>query len=335
MRIRDVRVESSGRGAEAIGRFEWEDSDRSPVEIHFRVDESLGSSLSAGIESFLLAGYFPARHHGESRIAVEIPADPRLTDGLLGAGRLLQLWYGGSLPRIESPPGWQARDPLPSQRTGSFLTGGVDSLHALWTNHRLYPAEHPAFVRESLFVFGVEMPGEEDAPAASRRLAKIRPYLERAAGSAGVGLLQLDTNVRRLEPDVDFWAWQYAAAPIAAAAHALAGRFSRILLGSSYDYRNLVPWGTHPLLDPLMSSSRLSIEHTGAATHRLDKLRELCRWPGAIEGLLVCANSPAETVNCGTCSKCLRAMVELIAASAPQPETLPPLEELRPDQIDA
>jgi hypothetical protein len=334
MRIRDIRVESAAGLVSARGRFEWEDSDRPPVEIYFRVDDSLRSDFSAAPEGFLVAGYFPAMHHGERRIALEGPVCPRLRDGLLGAGRLFQLWYGHTPPQIESRGGWQAPE-LTSGSTVSFLTGGVDSLHALWKNHRLHPAGHEGRIRECLFVFGIEIPGFEDTPRAERRLSAVWPYLERAASDANVGLLRIDTNVRRLEPDVSFWAWEYIAPPLAAAAHFLTRKFSTTILGSSYDYRNLTPWGTHPLLDPLLGSAALSIEHTGAATHRLEKLRELLFWPLSIRGLLVCGNSPVDPVNCGICGKCLRAMAELIAVGAPQPETLPSFESLRPEQIDA
>jgi hypothetical protein len=78
----------------------------------------------------------------------------------------------------------------------------------------------------------------------------------------------------------------------------------------------------------------MSIEHVGAATHRLEKIRDLLAWPLSIRGLLVCGNSPVDRVNCGACGKCLRAMAEMISVGAPQPETLPALEGLRPDAID-
>jgi hypothetical protein len=334
LRIRDIRLESAGGGVSARGRFEWEDSERPPVEVYFRGNESLSPGFSAAPEAFLVAGFFPAMHHGERRVALDGPVCPRLRDGLLGAGRLFQLWYGHTPPRIETQHGWHAPPEPPPDSTVSFLTGGIDSLHAIWKNHRLYPADHEGRVREALFVFGLEMPGLEDTPRAARRLAAIAPYLEQVAGDAGLKLTRIETNVRTLEPDTSFWAWEYIAPPLAAVAHALSGRFSAVLLGSSYDYPNLVPWGTHPLLDPLLGSAAMSIQHVGAARHRLEKVRDLLAWPLAIRGLLVCGNSPVDRVNCGICGKCLRAMAELISVGAPQPDTLPALEALRPDAID-
>ena len=335
MRIRDLRTERTGGLATAAARFEWEDSDRPRLDVYFRVNDSLGAHLRASVEGFLIAGFFPGARHSERRIAVDGPVCPRVRDGLQGAGRLFRLWYGREAPRIESRHGWRAASAAPSDSTASFLTGGVDSLHALWKNHRLYPSDHAGRVGECLFVFGVEMPGLEDTPAAALRLETVRPLVDRVTRDAGVGLRRVDTNVRRLEPDSSFWGWEYVAPPLIAAAHQLADRFSKVILGSSYDFRNLVPWGTHPLLDPLLGSTALSIEHVEAATPRLEKLRELLAWPLALRGLLVCGNSPAQAANCGKCAKCLRAMAELIAVGAPQPETLPLLSSLRPAQIDA
>ena len=335
MKIRDVRLERANGSLSARARYEWEDSDRPPAEIYFRVDDSRAEGFAASPETFLVAGFFPAMRHGERRIALDGPVCPRLRDGLVGAGRLFCLWYGRTAPEIEPKEGWRAGPVSPRNVPVSFLTGGVDSLHALWKNRRLYPPDHEGRIRESLFVFGLEMPGLEDTPRAAARLARIQPHLDSIAGDAGVSLLRVDTNARTIEPDVAFWAWEYISAPLAAAAHSLSGRISSAVIGSSYDFRNLTPWGSHPLLDPLLGSAALSIEHQGTATHRLEKLRDLLAWPAAIHGLLVCGNAPVSSVNCGACGKCLRAMAELIAVGAPQPRTLPPVQELRPAQIDA
>ncbi len=335
MKIRDVRREAEGGRIAACARFEWEDSDRPPVDVYFRFDDPRASQEPPCPEGFLIAGFFPAMRHGEKRIALEGPVCPSVRQGLRGAGRLFHLWYGREILRIEPRRGWQSGSAAAAPATGSFLTGGVDSLHALRKNHSLYPAGHAGRVRECLLVFGVEMPGLEETPLAAQRLEVVRRHLEDVARDSGVGLLRVDTNVRRLDPDSSFWAWEYVAPPLAASAHQLSARFSKVILGSSYDYRHLTPWGTHPLLDPLLGSAALSIEHVEAATTRIEKLRELLAWPLALRGLLVCAHSPTLTANCGSCGKCLRAMAELIAVGAPQPQTLPSLESLRPAQIDA
>jgi hypothetical protein len=335
VKIRDVRIEPSGAGSAAVARFEWEDSNRPPVEVSFRTPDPDPLDPSAAPAAFLIAGFFPAMHHGEHRVAIEGSVCPSLRNGLLGAGRLFDVWYGHTAPRIEPDREWGPRPGAAPEATASFLSGGVDSLHALRNNHRLFPDGHPGRVRECLFVHGLDLPGGAGTPAGARRLSLIEPLLSGIVEDAGVGLRRIGTDARLLEPDVSFWAWEYVSPPLAAAAHLLSRRFSTILLGSSYDFRNLVPWGSHPLLDPLLGSSDLAIEHVGASRHRLEKLRDLLAWPAALRRVAVCNNSSDTAPNCGVCGKCLRTMAEMIAVGAPQPETLPRLETLRPEDIDA
>jgi hypothetical protein len=77
---------------------------------------------------------------------------------------------------------------------------------------------------------------------------------------------------------------------------------------------DLVPHGTHPLIDPYYSSSDLQIHHDSNRPTRLEKVRLVADWPAALQVLNVCVrNQPPEgLMNCGTCPKCLRTMTELL-----------------------
>jgi hypothetical protein len=86
--------------------------------------------------------------------------------------------------------------------------------------------------------------------------------------------------------------------------------FTRFL-ASLPSNRHLVPWGSHPKLDPLWSNGKVSLSHDGCEAMRLDKARLVSLHPIALETLRVCFGNPASLYNCGKCQKCLTTMVLL------------------------
>jgi hypothetical protein len=72
--------------------------------------------------------------------------------------------------------------------------------------------------------------------------------------------------------------------------------------------------GSHPAVDALFSSQRVTLIHEGARFSRVDKVRELASWPTALETLRVCPANVGDQANCGLCEKCLGTRLELLAA---------------------
>ncbi|MGH9628836.1 MAG: hypothetical protein ACRD7E_10975 [Bryobacteraceae bacterium] len=124
----------------------------------------------------------------------------------------------------------------------------------------------------------------------------------------GKRLVVARTNLRELPAPTQ---WGVLHGPVLAmVAHALAPAHGRVMIGSSYCYRQLHPWGSHPLLDPLWSSEAVTIEHDGTEADRVSKLRLLCQHPQFLPYLRVCWQRGRAT-NCGSCEKCLRTMLAL------------------------
>ncbi len=108
--------------------------------------------------------------------------------------------------------------------------------------------------------------------------------------------------------------------PLAAAALVLGAMFERFYIPSSYAYHRLVPDGSHPMLDHLLSTDTLQIIHDGAEASRTAKTMAIAGWPDTHSRLRVCFRSarfnPERHVfeNCGACEKCLRTMIPLEVA---------------------
>jgi hypothetical protein len=63
----------------------------------------------------------------------------------------------------------------------------------------------------------------------------------------------------------------YHGAALAAVALLFQDRLGKILIPPTYSYADLLPWGSHPLLDPLWSTEQTTIEHEGCEATRVEK----------------------------------------------------------------
>lgn len=98
-------------------------------------------------------------------------------------------------------------------------------------------------------------------------------------------------------------------AQLAATALALGPR--RMLIASGAMQGEIVPAGTHPVLDHRFTTERTEIVHYGDAS-RLAKVRRIARSPMALATLRVCRLDELDSDrNCGRCEKCVRTMLEL------------------------
>jgi hypothetical protein len=104
----------------------------------------------------------------------------------------------------------------------------------------------------------------------------------------------------------------------------LKSKFDIALIASSMPYVELVfPWGSSPLTDHLLSSSRLRVLHDGAGYSRSEKAQCIAEWTEGIANLRVClTNVNPHLLNCGRCEKCVRTMACFAVNRAPIPKCL-------------
>ncbi|HEV2100285.1 MAG TPA: hypothetical protein VGR45_15360 [Stellaceae bacterium] len=266
-------------------------------------------------DAFLAACFPLAAVHGEARVRIEGQPCPMLVEGL----RTVHAWWtswGGMptvAPEIETVsrgPGGTLTDP---RRAASFFSGGVDGLHLLMINRRLYRKDDPAYIRDVLFIHGIDIGKRARDPENERFRTALR-RLEPVAAEAGVRIVPCRTNLRHLPTQPGFFEHRYSAAALAAVGHAAASGPAFMFLGGTYPLNTPVPWGSHPAVDGLFSSQRVSVIHEGSRFSRLQKVRDIADWPTALAALRPCPAKPADKANCGICEKCLRTRLELLAA---------------------
>ena len=338
MKILDLRRDDVAGRSRVTARVEWEERERPPLDLFFETTPEAAEGLSPSPDALLAACFLPAIRHGERRIALEGPVCPRLEEGLRTMARLLESWHGRPhpLPAIEPAAGFRAPWPRRPRRSAFFLTGGVDSTHLLLRNRREFPADHPDRFRDALAVFGLYAPDQfsgEDVFARYRRTVEI---LGEIAAEGEVALVPVATNVTALEPGIEFIAKESLSSALGACAHLFAPRWSDVSLASGRDVSSLVPLGTHPLLDPNLSSAAVELRHVGIGFTRPERLREVCQSDAAVRRLVVCmAGPPPPLVNCGRCEKCMRTMTALAGLGRLADAREFPMRDLGPEAIDA
>jgi len=111
----------------------------------------------------------------------------------------------------------------------------------------------------------------------------------------------------------------YHAAALIASGLVLSNGIRRLLVPSTYSYGQLIPWGSHPLLDELWSTESMEVIHHGAEARRVEKVADIvAHHPQVLQYLRVCLKNQAGPANCGRCGKCARTMIalEIIGALA-------------------
>ncbi len=318
MKLTDLRKKSSGDLVQVSARVVWEEIDREPEEIFIATVPDFASDLVPEPEAFLTGVLIPALHLGEKRIVAEQDICPRLIQNLETVMGLMHHWSEGRMKplKFEVPLKKNAVYSGRPRRAGMFLSGGIDSLASLRINRLLFPQEHQDYIRDGLLLHGFDIGGVIKRGAKYHVFERAMRHMEAVAEDAGVTLLPVYTNIRHLCDDRDLWLNRFFGAVLAAAALAFSSRFHLVNIAASYDIYNLVPCGSHPLLDPLYGSADLAIRHCDVHLRRIDKLRIVASWPVALDNLRVCLANVADRLNCGRCEKCVRTMCGLEAIGA-------------------
>jgi len=296
---------------------EWEDRPYPEQVLEFEInDGEILEELAEPCADAFLAACFPlAALHGEARVRIEEKPCPMLVEGLRTAHAWWASWGGmhSRPPTIETPAPGRCRTLTAARRAVSCLSGGVDGLHTLMHNRRLYRKGDPAYIREALFIHGFDI-GKRPRDPENERFRTALGCLEPVAAEAGVRLIPCRTNLRHLPSKPGFWANRHNGAALAAVGHAATLGPAYLFVGGTYHVSNPVPVGSHPAVDGLFSSQRLTVIHDGSRFSRLEKVRDLASWPTALSALRVCPGNAGDQPNCGRCEKCLRTRLELLAA---------------------
>ena len=280
-------------------------------EIHLSEDE-LGKQLSAKVDGepvwFHFPGWVPVKPRPEFFLPLALAeAMVRGEDIVIDERYPLSTMLSSSIPEIVTvhcawnqddnrPIGIRARSEIPVGRWDAVLccfSGGIDSSFSF--------GRHRDEISHLLVVMGF------DESTQGAAWEKLHARLKKAAATHGKGLITVETNLRQVF-NARRLSWNAAHGSVLAAI-GVALQCRMLIIPASYDYSNLFPWGSHPLLDPLWATETTSVLHDGLGYTRSQKTLALMNDQDLLDAIQVCWKHVDH--NCGTCSKCVRTSLAL------------------------
>jgi hypothetical protein len=274
------------------------------IEIPGRFESDLSLSGNCWLILLTLLGAL----HDED-VEIDEPVDPLLLRGVTAVAETWRAWYGDTrAPQINAQTA--LREDGEGRKSASFFSGGVDSWFTALRHCDPPDTGAGGLLTSDVLIKNYHTRSLLDAPR--RDLAAC----EKSADALNKTFLPLSTNLMTLTDRVyDRFCPISHGAVLAFFAHFLDQGFCNVLIASTATHGRLVPWGSHPLIDPLFSSSRLQIIHDGALFTRMDKVRYIAQSAAAMDNIRVCHTAdyypefgPA---NCSRCGKCVRMMTAL------------------------
>jgi hypothetical protein len=241
------------------------------------------------------------------------------------------LWKRNPYRKVDILPDEWVEGPAskPDQEAIAAFSGGVDSIFTVLRHAggRLGLAAYP-LRRSLLMVHGFDVP-----LGAPRQLDALQERVKPLVDELGLAVRTIRTNLKQLA--LQDWGDSFAA-QLACCLHNYSHEFTHGLVGSSEPYNELVlPWGSNPATDHLLSGAAFRIVHDGAGYSRTQKVEELARNPVASRVVKVCWEGKETFKNCGVCEKCMRTRLNFLAAGVPDPECFDtPLDTSQIDHID-
>jgi hypothetical protein len=301
MELTAVRVSTSprdGRRVRLQGDVLYDDRPGAAPETYwFDVPEEHAGSLSQTGNPWL-ACLLPLAVRLGQPLRLCLPVDRLLYRNTRELMAMWSIWYPDVRPVevvadcLTDPP------PARGERSAAFFSTGVDSFFT--TLRSADPGAIP--IDDLISVWGFDMPYDQAGAVAKRgqRLASI-------ARELGKTLVDVATNLRSTRLRQTSWGYLLHGGALASVGLALEGRYGTLLVAGPYDYGHVVPWGTHPQTDGLLSTSGTEVLHDGATYDRFEKVEYIARFEIALKNLHVCYRQTSD-VNCGACEKCLRTM---------------------------
>ena len=315
MVINKPEVTESGDKICVSARIEIQTPDRTcPDTLWFKFPKSYSDYITDRTDPFAASLLPLAMRYGEN-LEIHGLLSPRLAHGMQEYLRIQHLWKPDEFKLMEiNCTNLKTNNPTRiAGGVGCAFSGGVDSFHTLWS-HLPQNEKNPGYrISHCLMINGFDLNSiPEDAETFSN---KTRHLYEPMMNRLGLQLLVSHTNIWQFLDKTKWKRFMYIFGSILTASALTFGHlFSRFYIASSFQYTQLFPWGSHPLLDNLLSTETTEIIHDGAHLTRIEKMAALSQWPETYSRLRTCLfdisfiNKTARLENCCRCERCIQAM---------------------------
>lgn len=192
-------------------------------------------------------------------------------------------------------------------RAISAFSGGIDAIFTALRhkNRDLNAGSHD--LTGVVMVHGLDVPFDDDR-GFLRLQTRVAPVLD----MLGLSRASVWTNFRSMTRQL--WGMGFCA-QLSACLHLFSGKYRYALVGSSEPYSDLIlPWGSNPATDYLLSGGAMDIVHDGAGYSRTEKVKRVAANSIATRYAKFCWEGEPQK-NCGVCEKCIRTRLNFLAAA--------------------
>jgi hypothetical protein len=276
------------------------------VEIFFDMD-GVAVSPPAVLDGFVFGVIFYAMRLGQDLLV----RGPVTRSALLNLNEFQEawvLWRPHLYHKIKIVPDSIVDRPAAREKKAiAAFSGGVDSIFTILRHNakNLGNASYP-LNDAVLLVHGFDVP-----LAAPDRLESLKKRTRPLLDELGLKLLTVRTNLNEL----GLQDWEDSCmSQLACCLNNYSDEFCYALVAGTEAYNALVlPWGSNPVTDYLLSGDTMRLVHDGAGYSRTEKVAQIATHKTATQVITVCWEGEDTFRNCGQCEKCIRTQLNFRA----------------------
>ncbi len=298
MEFYDTRVERRGGVVLHRTRVRFAHDKLPGAEVTFEIPARWSHWVDGGPAVLVPIGLVLAARLGDD-LRVEAPLDADLRAACLAAIDLQCRWFGWRVPDLIAPYAVDRR-PRRHPTRGLFFTRGVDSWGTLLA---LDAAPAKERITHLLTI-------DADTHLTDEARRQVLDATRQVVNELKMPFVAIRTDVRALFDRYTRWDYETHGAVLAGIGYLLRNGLGGVVVGATNPWHDAVPWGSHPMLDPLWTTPHLDVRHFGADEPRWERVERIVADPRVTSTLQVCWKGGTEG-NCGVCAKCLLTMSSL------------------------
>lgn len=301
------RIQSDGA---VVLSSEWLMHGNKLHEFSFRIPaEHYDAGMEQNASPHLLAMLMPVMRVG-GQLRVSAALDQQLVRNLDAFMHYWVRWCPEFFRRVEIVPDqWQSVDADEDGEPGliSCFSGGIDS----WYSCLRVAADEGVPLKSLLFLHGHDLDFHQ-----LDQFHGLADNYEKTLQMRSLNMIRVETNAQETAKKFQLsWPKMAHGIQLAAALHLFSHRHTLASIPSSDIVSTLIyPWGSNPVTDPLLSSSRMTVCYHDCQVSRFAKILEVVQHDDVLGSLRVCYKSDAEPLNCGRCVKCLSTIMMMHVA---------------------
>lgn len=285
------------------------------AELWFEFDRSIEPPSVDDCDSYLLAVIMDAMKENRN-VFVRGTVSAQLLSNLVEYQAAWHKWLPDLYSCIHIEADKISLTEKPATGAICAFSGGVDATFSVWRHSQSNCSYRSQKINFCSLVHGFDIPLQDQ-----QAFIKASALAQNTLANINLPLVPIRTNLKEIAKTN--WEHAFLCALVATLSN-FKNVASTCIVGSSEPYDALiVPWGSSPITDHLLSSCDFIVMHDGASHSRTEKVREIAEWKIGTENLRVCWQGDLKDRNCGVCEKCVRTKLNFLASNQPIPSCFP------------